>query len=106
MIFAHAVAQLQIFGAIDVQELRPHPDHEKLSDFFFQRKLAEGLLRPFFAVAVEMNGASVLIFFFSQAGHTDGEEQEENSQGTDHGRTIARLCFATGVSSRERRFMS
>ena len=90
VILAHGVAQLQILGAVDVEELRPHPDHEKLSDFFLEGELAQGLLRPFFAVTVEMNGAGVLIFFLGQGGHTDGQEQEENSQRSDHGRTIAR----------------
>jgi len=95
VILAHRVAELEILGTVDIEELRSHPDHEKLSDFFFQREPAEGLLRPFFAVAVEMDRTGVLIFFFSQAGHTEGEKHEEDRQGSDHGRTIARS--STGV---------
>src|SRR6266436_10401027 len=90
MILAHAVAQLQILWTVHVEELRPHPDHEELTNFFFQGELAQGLLRPFFAVTIKMNGARVLIFFFGEAGQAEGKEQQKNHQKSTHGRTIAR----------------
>ena len=38
VIFAHEAAQLKIGGTLHIQELRAHPDHENLADFFFERK--------------------------------------------------------------------
>ena len=72
MILAHGVAQLEILGAVEVEEFRPNPDHEKLSNLFFERQLAESFLSPFLAFAVETNGSGVLIFFLRQDGHIDG----------------------------------
>ncbi len=75
VIFVHAVQQLEIGAAIGIQEVRPHPDHENLADFLFQRELAQCLFRPFPAVAVKMNGTRVLIFFFGQAGPAGSQEK-------------------------------
>jgi hypothetical protein len=40
----------------------------------------------------------MLIFFFSQGGRSDGQEQEENGHVSLHGKTIAR--WGRGVSVR------
>ncbi len=90
VIFAHGVAQLQILGTVYIEKLRPHPDHEKLADLFFQRQLLEGLLCPFFAAMIEIDGTRVLILLFGQAGHAGRHQQEEDSQISNHERTIAR----------------
>ena len=66
----------EILGAVDVEELGPYPDHEKLSDFFFERELAQRLLRPLFAAVVEIDRAGVLVFFFGEAGQADGQQQQ------------------------------
>jgi hypothetical protein len=66
MVFADVVAKLQVLGRLYVQKLGAHPDHKKLADFFFRRELAQGLLRPFFACAIEMDGARLLILFFGK----------------------------------------
>ena len=69
MIFVHDVAQLQIFGTVYIEKLRPHPDHEKLADLFFQGELTQGLLRPFLAAMVEIDRSRLLIFFFGEGGN-------------------------------------
>ena len=76
MILVDFVTKLQILGALDVQELGPHPDHEKLSNFFFRRELAQRFLRPLFAVAIKMDGTGMLEFIFGLTRHAEGKEQK------------------------------
>ena len=99
MILAHVVEQMQIGRAVDIQEIGPHPDHEELSDFFFQRKLAQRFLRPLLAVAIKMDGAGMLEFIFGLTRHAEGKEQKQNRKIPNHGRTIARSD--EGVSRQE-----
>jgi hypothetical protein len=75
VIFSYTVAELQILWGIDVQELRAHPDDEELADFFFERKLAQGSLRPSFSLAIEVNGTRLPIFFFAERRADEGAEE-------------------------------
>src|SRR6266700_563698 len=68
VIFLHLVAKLEVLGAVHVEKFRPHPDHEKLPDLFFERQLAQGLLRPFFTSMIEVDGAGTLEFFLAEGG--------------------------------------
>ena len=36
VILAHDIAELKVFRTIDVEVLRPHPDHEHLPDLFLE----------------------------------------------------------------------
>src|SRR5689334_25342841 len=55
------IEPFEIFRVPDVDELRhDQADHEHLSDFFLERELLEGLLRPLFTVVVEMYGSGAL----------------------------------------------
>jgi hypothetical protein len=42
----HGVKQLQVFGALDIQEAGTAPDHEELADFLFRTQFVQRLLRP------------------------------------------------------------
>jgi hypothetical protein len=64
VVLVDRVAQFDVVGVLHVLELGPYPDHEKLSYLFFRRHFVESFLRPFFAVAVELDGPGALVLFF------------------------------------------
>jgi hypothetical protein len=75
---------------LEVQKLGAHPDHEELADLFFGGELAQSLLRPFFTLAVEMDGAGLLVFLFGERRANDGaEDGEEQANPSAHEQTIA-----------------
>src|SRR5580698_5102638 len=90
MVFADAVAELQVFRGVDVQKFGAHPDHKKLADFFFGRELAQGSRCPFFAFAIKMNTARLQILFVGErrAGE-DPEDCQEQANLSKHEQTIA-----------------
>jgi hypothetical protein len=62
VIFANVIAELDIVWTVDIQKLSADPDHEKLSNFFFDRKFVQRLLCPLFAVAVRTDRAGLMRF--------------------------------------------
>ena len=75
VIFLHLVAKLEVLGAVHVEKFRPHPDHEKLPDLFFERQLAQGLLRPFFTSMIKVDGARMLEFLLGEgSGPYDSQQ--------------------------------
>src|SRR5262249_11353098 len=89
VILLHGVAEFEIFRAVNVQELGAHPGHEELPDFFFSRHLAQGFLRPLLAVTVEVDGARILEFVFSECDR--GKQDEQYSSNSHHEQTIAEV---------------
>src|SRR5207249_7226619 len=90
VVLLHRVAKLQIVGTVHVQELGSNPDHEKLAYLFFERELANRLLRPLFAVAIEVNGTRFQVFVFGEGRNRKDKDQNRNAEpqhGTDDSRT-------------------
>ena len=90
VIFEDGVAEPQILGVVDIQELCPHPGHEELSHFFFDGEFAQSFLRPFLAVAVKMDGAGLLIFCASEGWENKQASYCNDSNTFEHRQKISR----------------
>lgn len=66
MVFLHRVAQLQIFGALHVQESRAAPHHEDLANLFLQREFVQRFFGPL--VTFIGMGQGLWIFLFRENG--------------------------------------
>ena len=87
MIFVHGVAELKICRAVHVEKFGACPNHEQLADFFFDGHFVEGLLRPLFAIVLEMNRQRLIFGFGGSGDHEDCGHQEKERRpgnGLDH----------------------
>src|SRR5580765_2527200 len=61
MVMFNLIEPFEVFRVPDVDELRhDQADHEHLPDFFLERELLEGLLRPLFTAVVKMYSGGAL----------------------------------------------
>ena len=79
VVLAHGVAQHDVVGTFNIQELRSRPDHEHLPDFLLQRHLLQRCARPLLAFLVEVHRSGRLKFLLSESEARDC--QRESKQG-------------------------
>jgi len=86
VIFLHLVAKLEVLGAVHVEKFRPHPDHEKLPDLFFERQLARRSSPPIFHLYDQGGWARSWNFSLAKAADpmtvSNKREAKQRSMGT------------------------
>ena len=92
VILAHQVAQAEVFRAVDVEKLGPRPYQQHLTDLLFQSQRLQRLLRPLFAVVIQLHRAEGLearLAVLSQ-GAAGNAHQQRGHQGEsfEHERSV------------------
>ena len=70
VILLEGLAQLEVFGAVDIEKAGATPDHEELADFFLDGQLAQSLFGPLCAGAVVADWTRLLMLLFPRHGQT------------------------------------
>ncbi len=90
MVFVDGVANLQIFGIVDIQEFCSYKNRKNLTNFFFGRKLAKSFLRPFFTFVVKVYWPGLLVFIACVAKSDERTNNHRKSAKlSQHQQTIA-----------------
>src|ERR1700749_3049855 len=99
MVFLHVVNPLQIFGTLHIQKTGAAPDHEDLSDFFFEGEMAQSFFRPFIASG-SIERRRVWMLVFRNCGQRKSQQQDNGRKDSRHAGTIAESESAVAAPRR------